>query len=62
MNEKYYKGCAGKERFSSYGEADAQLKKWSRGKKKRSINAYRCEFCHGYHVGHKKKRKMKNVF
>lgn len=42
-------GCAGKQRFTSGGEARRCAQHMQKAGK--GVNAYRCPFCEGWHVG-----------
>ncbi len=52
-----YRSCVGKERYGSGGEA-AEARQRMKNKARRrtakqrgKLNIYRCDFCHGFHLG-----------
>ena len=50
------RACTGKTRHASAAAAYGCLRSMIRGQRAEpgSLNAYRCNFCGGYHVGHRK--------
>ncbi|MDE2107341.1 MAG: hypothetical protein KGL39_59645 [Patescibacteria group bacterium] len=42
--------CAGKEAFESFERAEQTARMIAR-RRKQKINAYRCRYCRGFHVG-----------
>lgn len=53
----YITTCRGKTAFPSYRDAMRGVKRIQRGKSRSlspgKIDAYRCDFCHCFHIGHK---------
>lgn len=49
--------CKRKRTFNTHGEALQTIRHWprARNKEKDSLNAYHCNVCGKYHVGHKYK-------
>ena len=53
------KMCLDKERFSSQKEATRELNFWKNsdyGEINRSLKAYKCAFCSGWHIGKSTRR------
>jgi hypothetical protein len=44
--------CGCKVKYPNYAEAD-RVAEWMGIKHRQKFNAYECEYCHGFHVGHR---------
>lgn len=52
--------CDGKEKFPNHGSAALAVRHQNRSKRDRvRLEAYKCDFCDGFHVGKPRKRKIR---
>ena len=54
------KSCDGKIRYATGAEATAEACRLRR-RSHWPMQAYRCQFCHGYHVGHMPRKNIKTM-
>jgi hypothetical protein len=50
MNTDPSRGCEGKQKFRTFGDAE-QIAKKARRRKDKALKVYRCHECSGYHFG-----------
>lgn len=52
--------CEGKQRFTTFEDANKQVAHHNHNKHTRKMKSYRCGSCGGYHYGHDQRKKMKS--